>query len=77
MPMPNIMYYIADVVHNLKRVVPQINLHRVVPQTFLHTVQENCDEEQLKQVGQWCYKNSSLIISVTISISRPRIMWRS
>jgi hypothetical protein len=48
------MYYIADILHNLLRVVPQI---------FLHTVQENCDEEELKQVGQWCYENLSLIIS--------------
>jgi hypothetical protein len=54
MPMPSVMYYIADILHNLLRVVPQI---------FLQTVQDNCDEEQLKQVGQWCYENSSLIIS--------------
>jgi hypothetical protein len=35
----------------------------VVPQIFLHTVQENLDEEQLKQVGQWRYENLSMIIS--------------
>jgi hypothetical protein len=46
MPMPNVLFYIADIMHNLLRMVPQI---------FLHTVQESCDEEQLKEVGQWCY----------------------
>jgi predicted transport protein len=53
MPMPNGMFYIADILHNLLRVVPQI---------FLPTVQEKCHEEQLKEVGQWCYDNVSLTI---------------
>jgi hypothetical protein len=53
-PMPNIMYYITDTMHNLLRVVPQI---------FLHTVQENCDGEHLKHVRQWCYEKLSLSIS--------------
>jgi hypothetical protein len=52
--MPSVLFYIVDILHNLLRVVPQI---------FLHTVQENCDEEQLKEVGQWCYENLSLILS--------------
>jgi hypothetical protein len=53
MPMPSVMFYIADILQNLLRVVPQFSLH---------TVQENCDEEQLKHIGQWCYENLSLII---------------
>ena len=61
--MPSVMYYIADILHNLLRVVPQI---------FLHTVQENCDEEQLKQVGQWCYENLSLIISDDIYLQTEK-----
>jgi hypothetical protein len=53
MPMPSVLFYITNNMHTLLRVVPQF---------FLHTVQENCDEEQLKKVGQWCYENLSLII---------------
>jgi hypothetical protein len=55
--MPGVMYYIADIMHNLMKVVPPI---------FLHTIKVNCDEEQLYQVGQWCYEKLSLIISDVI-----------
>jgi hypothetical protein len=57
--MLNVMYYIADIVHNLLRVVPPI---------FLHTVQANYDEEQLKEVGQRCYANLSQIRSDDIHL---------
>jgi hypothetical protein len=44
------VFYIADILHNLLRVVPQI---------FLHTMQAKCDKEQLKDVGQWTQENVS------------------
>jgi hypothetical protein len=36
MPMLSVLFYIADIMHNIPRVVPL---------TFLNTTQENCDEE--------------------------------
>jgi hypothetical protein len=63
MPMPSVLFYIADILHSLLRVVPRI---------FLHTAQENCDEEQLKEVGQWCYENLSLIISDDIYLQTEK-----
>jgi hypothetical protein len=57
------MYYIADILQNLLGVVPHI---------LLHTVQENCDEEQLKHVGQWCYENLSLTISDDIYLQTEK-----
>jgi hypothetical protein len=57
------MFYIADILHNLLRVVPQI---------FLHTVPENCDEEQFKEVGQWCYENLSMTISDDIYLQTEK-----
>jgi hypothetical protein len=68
MPMPSVMLYIANIQHNLLKVVPQI---------FLHTVQENCDEDHLKEVRQRCYKNLPMIISDDIYISKPRRVSRS
>jgi hypothetical protein len=53
MPMPSVMFYIVDILRNLLRLMPQI---------FLLTLQENCDVEQLKEVGQWCSETLSLII---------------
>jgi hypothetical protein len=57
MPMLSVPFHIAYILHNLLGVVPQI---------FLHTVQENCDEEQLKEVGQWCYEKLPQIMSDNI-----------
>jgi hypothetical protein len=63
MPMPNILFCIVDILHNLLRVVPEI---------FLHTVQENYNEEHLKEVGQWCYKNLSPFISDDIYLQTEK-----
>jgi hypothetical protein len=63
MPMPSVLLYIGDILHKLLRVVPQ---------TFLHTVQENCGEEKLKKVGQWCYENLSLSISDDIYLQTKK-----
>jgi hypothetical protein len=57
------MYYIADIMHNLLRVVPH---------AYLHTVHENCDEDQLKQVEQWCYESLSLIKKTLPTVTKHR-----
>jgi predicted transport protein len=61
--MPSVLFYIADIMHNLLRVVPQI---------FLHTAEENCHEKQLKEVGQWCYENLSVIITDDIYLQTEK-----
>eukprot|EP00873_Tetraselmis_striata_P029502 jgi/Tetstr1/449766/TSEL_036831.t1 len=61
--LPSVLFYIADILHNLLRVVPQI---------FLHTVSENCDKEQLQVVGQYCYDHLKLIISEDIYLQTEK-----
>eukprot|EP00873_Tetraselmis_striata_P004163 jgi/Tetstr1/424427/TSEL_001448.t1 len=58
-----VMYYIADILHNMLRVVPQI---------FLHTIQEHCTTEKLQEVGQWCYNNLKLVISEDIYLQTEK-----
>eukprot|EP00873_Tetraselmis_striata_P009492 jgi/Tetstr1/429756/TSEL_001932.t1 len=61
--LPTVMYYIADILHNMLRVVPQI---------FLHTIQEHCTAEKLQEVGQWCYDNLKLVISEDIYLQTEK-----
>eukprot|EP00873_Tetraselmis_striata_P022397 jgi/Tetstr1/442661/TSEL_030755.t1 len=61
--LPTMTYYIADILHNMLRVVPQI---------FLHTIQEHCTAEKLQEVGQWCYDNLKLVINEDIYLQTEK-----